>query len=162
MLQQFLEQNKETIIAKWIEEIIDTYEPEMIKFLHKENNQFANPVRNTIITSANNIYAAIIDRKQIDKSFPGLEDLIKLRAVQDFSPSHAVLFMFQLKNIINNTVEISDQFEISIKQLIEFNNYLDTLIQIAFDVYTDCRSKIYELRIKEIKAQSKRAFDLLA
>ena len=72
MLQNFLEQNKEIIIANWIEEIINTYELEMIKFLHKENDQFSNPVRNTIIKSTNNIYAAILNEIEINKNFPGL------------------------------------------------------------------------------------------
>ena len=99
MLLQFLEQNRESILAKWIDQTIKTYGPEMVNFLKKEKNQFANPVRNTIVTSIEQIYDGFLNSILIDEFYPKLEEIIKLRAVQDFSPSNSLSFLFGLKKI---------------------------------------------------------------
>ena len=161
MLQQFLADNKETILAEWIEQIFKTYNQEMIRFLQKEKNQFANPVRNTIITSAEKIYDAIINNNEINLNYPGLEDLIKLRVVQDFSPSQALSFLFYLKAIVLAFLEKNEKLQSYNTEMLSFESTMDHLLALAFDIYSNCRSKIYEIRIAEIKSQSKRAFEIL-
>jgi len=85
MLKNFLEQNKGSILQKWFDQTINTYEPQMVRFLKKEKNQFSNPVRNTIITSLEKIYDEILTGNSVNE-YKGLEEIIKVRAVQDFSP----------------------------------------------------------------------------
>ena len=160
MLLQFLEKNRESILAKWINQTISTYEPEMVNFLKKEKNQFANPVRNTIVTSIELIYDGFLKSIAIDEFYPKLEEIIKLRAVQDFSPSNSLSFLFGLKKIVLDEVENSDQNKDLSKEIFEFDQKVDALIRLAFDIYTKCRTKIYEIRIKEIKSQSQRAFEI--
>jgi len=161
MLQNILEQNKDTIIAEWVDQTINTYEQEMIRFLHKEKNQFANPVRNTILTSTEKIYNAILNKVKFDTNYPGLEDIIKLRTVQDFSPSQALSFIFILKEIIRKELQNDNKVNISVKEINKFEGKMDKLTALAFDIYTNCRNKIYEIRLKEIRSQSQRAFEIL-
>lgn len=161
MLQQILEQNKDTIIEDWAAQTFNTYEPEMVRFLHKEKNQFANPVRNTILTSTEKIYDAILNDVEFNTNYPGLEDIIKLRTVQDFSPSEALSFLFILRNIIRMKLQQSEQVSDSVKEINEFEGKMDKLTALAFDIYTNCRNKIYEIRLKEIRSQSQRAFEIL-
>ena len=161
MLQQILEQNKDNIIAEWVEQIINTYQPEMVGFLHKEKNQFANPVRNTLLTSTEKIYNALLNNINFDTNYPGLEEIIKLRTVQDFSPSQALSFLFILKDIIRNELQNTDQSNQSIKELNEFEGKMDKLTALAFDIYMNSRNKIYEIRLKEMRSQSQRAFQIL-
>jgi hypothetical protein len=160
MLQQFLRQNGDSILGKWLDRAINSYGSEMVRFLQREKDQFANPVRNTIVTSTEKIYDAFINNAAFDKNYPGLEEIIKLRAVQDFSPSEALSFLFYLKNIIRQEIADNLQFDIPKIELDEFEDKMDKLIGLAFDIYTDCRSKIFEIRINEIKSQTKRAFEL--
>ena len=161
MLQQFLRQNGDSILGKWLDQTINSYGSEMVRFLQREKNQFANPVRNTIVTSTKEIYDAFLNNAAFDKNYPGLEEIIKLRAVQDFSPSEALSFLFYLKNIVRQELADNQQFDIPKTELAEFEDKMDKLTGLAFDIYTDCRNKIFEIRINEIKSQSKRAFELL-
>ena len=161
MLHQFLRQNGDSILGKWLDQTINSYGSEMVRFLRREKNQFANPVRNTIVTSTEKIYEAILNKADFNKNYPGLEEIIKLRAVQDFSPSEALSFIFYLKNIIRQEIADNHQFDIPKTELDEFEDKMDRLTRLAFDIYADCRSKIFEIRINEIKSQSKRAFELL-
>jgi len=154
-MQQFLEQNKKAILSVWVERIFQSYKPEMVRFLEKEKNQFANPVRHTIITCTEKIYDGLKNHIEMDEKFPGLEDLIKLRAVQEFLPSEALFFIFSLKEIIGN-IMLKDS---SVNDLIAFERKMDDLTRLAFNIYTNSRNKIYEIRLSEIKAQSRRMFD---
>jgi hypothetical protein len=160
MLLQLLEQKRETILKRWIDQTIQTYEPEMVRFLKKEKNQFANPVRSTVITCLEKIYSGILKGIGVDECW-GLEEIIKLRAVQDFSPSSALSFLFAIKKIVREELENSDQYNELIKELCVFEERIDTLIGMAFDIYTECREKIYEIRLKEINSRSQRAFEIL-
>lgn len=160
MLQNFLKQNKEVILKDWIDQTINTYNPEMIRFLKKEKNQFSNPVRNTIITSLEKIYDSLLTGEGVDDD-RGLEEIIKVRAVQDFSPSDALAFIFDLKTIIRTKYSESDQNSESMDEFYNIDNRFDLLFKKAFDLYNDCRMKIQDIKISEIKSRSERAFERL-
>ena len=87
-------------------------------------------------------------------------ELIKIRAVQDFSPSKALSFLFGLKKIIRTELRNSDQKDDIISETCIFDEKFDTLFVLGFDLYNDCRSKIHEIKIGEIKSQSQRAFEI--
>ena len=160
MLKEFLQQNRDNILHNWLEQTINTYQPEMIRFLKKEKNQFSNPVRNTIITSLEKMFDGIISDNGVD-DFSGLEELIKVRAVQDFSPSEALSFIFGLKKIIRTEILKSGEKTGSFSELHILDQKFDTLLRRAFDYYNDCRMKINDIKISEIKARSERAFDII-
>jgi hypothetical protein len=93
--------------------------------------------------------------------YHGLEEMIKLRAVQEFSPSEALSFLFNLKKIIRKELLDSKLNEKIISETCIFDEKFDTLYGLAFDIYNDCRMKIQEIKMAEIKSRSERAFDIL-
>ena len=157
MLLNFLEDNKDRIIDKWVNQTFQTYQPEMVRFLKGTKNPFANPVRTTIINSLQSIYDGILSSKNTDEFYPELEAIIKLRSIQDFTPSDSLSFLFMLKTIVWEEIGTADSSALSSEEFHRFNEKLDALIKLSFDIYTKCRKKIYEIRIAEIKAHSKRA-----
>jgi hypothetical protein len=48
-----------------------------------------------------------------------------------------------------------------IREWWNFESKIDELASLAFDIYMNCREKIYELRVSEAKAEGERAFRLL-
>jgi hypothetical protein len=161
MLLKFLEDNKDRILNIWIDRTFQTYQPEMVRFLKGNKNPFANPVRETLINSLQSIYDGILSFKITDEFYPELEAIIKLRTVQDFTPSESLSFLFLLKTIVREEIGPTDSLAISSEEFHRFDNKVDDLIKLSFDIYTRCRKKIYEIRIAEIKAQSRRAFQVL-
>jgi len=160
MLLTYLEKNKDRILETWIDHTFQTYKPEMVKFLRGTKNQFANPVRATIVENLTSIYDGVLSSKLIDELYPELEAIIKLRSVQDFSPSNALSFVFFVKKFIREEVQKTEAGKVSSEELNAFEDKMDELIQLSFDIYSKCRQKVYEIRIAEIKAQSQRAFQL--
>jgi len=159
MLDKFLKQNRESILQVWFEQTINTYGPEMVRFLKKEKDQFSNPVRNTIITSLDRIYDGIVSGNHVDEHH-GLEEIIKVRAVQDFSPSDALSFLFDFKKIIRTAFTKSEQEPETLVELADFDQRFDIVLKKAFDIYNNCRQKIQEIKMAEIKARSERAFEI--
>jgi len=159
MLQRLLEQNREAILSKWIDRTINTYKPEMVGFLKKEKNQFSNPMRNTLVTSLEKILDNILDNKVDEKCYQGLEEIIKIRAIQDFAPSQALSFVFDIKLIVREELLSGNSSGSVAKELDTFELNIDKLIRLAFDIYTKCRDKIHDIKLKEIKARTQSIFD---
>jgi RsbRD-like negative regulator of sigma factor len=152
-LENFLSERRSSIIKKWRRAIVSTYPEDTQRFLKKEKDQFANPVGNTISREVETLYDAVVGGKDPEKISACLEGIIRIRAVQDFKPSQAVAFTLQLKDIIRAELEgkallngVADEFKALETRI---NNMLFT----AFDIYTQCRQKIYEIRVKEVTGQ---------
>jgi hypothetical protein len=151
MLKELLFNKKSSIVSKWTEMTLDTYASESSKFLKSEKNQFSNPVGKTICKNISSIYDEIINNESSDEISSLLCDIIKIRAIQDFSPSQAVEFIFLLKNIIQDELENELKVDIVHREYCEFMYKIDKAALNAFDLYMECREKIHQIRINEIR-----------
>lgn len=138
--------------------ILETYPPDTSRFLKQEKNQFANPAGNTILLEIENIYEAILHGIDSEKLSLFLGRIIKIRAIQDFYPSQAIVFIFLLKKAIKNELEDDIRENRLFEDLLKFEEKIDKLAMIAFDIYMQCRENIYQIRVNEIK---NRTFSLL-
>ena len=76
-----------------------------------------------------------------------LEDIIRIRAVQDMSPAQAAGFMLPLKTLIRE--ELGDD-----PALFALFERIDRLALEAFDTLVRCKVKIYDLRGKAVRTLS--------
>ena len=147
----FLKSNKNEIITRWFDHVRKTYPGNTAQFLKKENNDFANPVGGTIAKSLEAVFNGLlnaVEKKQLE-SF--VEPLKRIRAVQSFSASEAVSFVFFLKKIIRKLWEKQVSNEKKSAKLLPFESKIDELALISFDVYAKCREKIYDIKAEELK-----------
>ena len=147
-IDKLLKEKKTKIIKKWRDAIIKSYPEDGQGFLKREKSQFANPVGLTISTEIETLYDEIIKGENTEKISSCLDSIIRIRAVQDFKPSQAVAFVLQLKQIIREELGdgLADEMRILDKKI-------DEVTLLAFDVYSACRQKISEIRVKEVKNQ---------
>ena len=145
------------MLQKWFDVLVNTYPPETVRMLKKESNQFANPVGHTSLHAMGDILDEFLLENQVEKVSPLLDRIIRIRAVQDFSPSRALAFVFLLKDLARELLgaEIAGG-KVSSEDLAEFDARVDGLALAAMDVYSKCRDTLYEVRIKEIKARTNR------
>jgi hypothetical protein len=123
---------------------------ETSSFLRQQKNRFSNPVGHIISETAEKIFDAILSGNQSLEIKILLNDIIKVRAVQDFLPSQAAGFILSLKKIIHD--EIKEEIK-DIKMFDEFLEILsgvDRVALIAFDLFMEAREKIFQLRMNEI------------
>jgi hypothetical protein len=82
-----------------------------------------------------------------------LNDIIKLRAVQDFLPSQAVGFVFILKQIIRSEIDVEIHDGKISQEFSELDKRIDKTALAAFNLYAEAREKIYQIRLKDLKAR---------
>ena len=153
MLKELLKNKRSLIIQEWIQSIIETYPIVTSKFLGQQKNRFTNPVGFTITQCTEKLFDQIIEDKNIEEIKTTLLDLIKIRAVQNFTPSEAVGFVFSLKMILRNIFEKEIGDKNSFKELINIESKIDCTAIGAFDLYMDAREKVFQLKINEVKAR---------
>ena len=142
--------------------ILETYPEDTSKFLKKGTDPFANPVRHTILEGIEGVYDELLREGERPEALNDyLDKVIRIRAVQDFSPSQALAFVFSLKGVIREVIgkeirenDLHDQWAL-------FEARVDALALRAFDVYMGCREEVYELRISEVKRMREQALRLL-
>jgi hypothetical protein len=156
-LKKLLEDKKSSIIKNWVQITIDSYAPDAAMFFKNQMNDFLNPVGGTIRSSLESLYNTIFFNKDADRIKSTLEPLIKIRAVQNFSASQAVGFLFALKPIIREELK-KDLKKIDPASLAAIDASIDAMALIGFDVYVQCREKIYDLKTNEERSKIYKAF----
>jgi len=159
MIENLLEQKKAAIIKKWFDLTINTYSADASQFIKKQQDPFANPVGSTISLSLAAVFDALLkgmDRKTIASS---IDPIVRIRAVQNFSPAQAIGFVFYLKKIVRETLNKElKQTQIE-NELLLFESKIDELCMIAFDIYVECREKIYQLKVNTERNKIYSAFE---
>ncbi|MCP4634452.1 MAG: hypothetical protein GY855_16105 [candidate division Zixibacteria bacterium] len=159
MLHQFLLENREAVLKRWRDLILETYPADSNRFLKAEKDQFNNPVGFSITQGIGNIYDELLNGFNLEKIHPSLDYIIRIRSVQDFSPSQAVGFIFLLKETVGEELKRGGCDGYKADDLNAFFSKLDKLAMYAFDIYMNCREKLYDLRINDMKRRSSRLFE---
>ena len=150
-LVNILSDKRSAIIKKWRDVIVDTYPSDTQRFIRKEKDQFANPVGNIISKDVETLYDELIKDGDNDKIMSCLENIIRIRAVQDFRPSQAIGFVLQLKGLIREALGPKAPLNGFSAEFQALENRIDDIALLAFDIYSQCRQKIYEIRVNEVK-----------
>ena len=153
-LQGVFSENRSIIVKKWQESILQSYPKETRKFLKKEKSQFANPVGSIITNDVEVLFDELVKGETTEKIFSSLDNIIRIRAVQDFQPSHAVGFVLHLKSILRETLGEGMSAEL---RLLE--DRIDAAALMAFDVYSKCRQQLYDIRVREIRNEHGRLLE---
>jgi hypothetical protein len=152
-LEKLLSEKGPAVLDRWLKSILESYPADTQRFLKKQKDPFANPVRHTISKETENIYKELLKGVDRDRVSPFLDRIIRIRAVQDFSPSQAVAFIFLLKKVIREALDKEiGEHQLS-DDLLVLESKIDDLALIAFDVYMRCREKIYALSANEARNQ---------
>ncbi len=150
-LKDLLLERKSSILTRWFDKIIEGYPSDTSSFLKKQKNQFSNPVGNTILQGINGLFDVLVQGSDRDKVYPFLDDIIRIRAVQDFSPSQAVSFIFLLRQVVRDTIQKEIQENSISEELALLESRIDEMILLSFDIYMKCKERIYEIKADEVK-----------
>ncbi len=150
-LESLLSQKRVGILKKWLNLMFESYPPETSRFLKREKDRFDNPVAYEFRQGIEGIYEALLSGMDTDRLFPFLDQVIRIRAVQDISPSQAIAFVFLLKKVIRDELEKEAWGNGVAEDLLELESRIDGLALLSFDVYMKRREIFYQLRVDEVK-----------
>jgi len=150
-LTTHLTEKKSAILGRWLTMIYESYPPETAIFLRKEKNRFDNPMGYRISEGLEGLYNALIQDMETEKVLGFLDEIIRIRALQSFSPSQALAFIFLLKNVIRQELADDIRKENLGAEVLELESCIDGLALLGFDVYTKRREKLSEIKADEAK-----------
>jgi len=150
MLTRLLQHKKKDILESWCDQIYKTYPADAAQFMKRDSNRFSNPVGQTIRRECTVILDSLLSGNADDAS-TAIDSIVKIRAVQEFSASRAVAFIYFLKTIIRSVAAGDEQVKSHIDQLLTMESHIDNLALRVFDAYTANREKLNEIRLNEAK-----------
>lgn len=149
-LKDLLKKQRSSIIDKWFDLIIESYPADTAEFLKKKEG-FTNPVGQTTFQGIQDIFDGLLLDADPSEIAPFLDSIIRIRAVQDFSPSQAVNFIFLLKKVIRAEVSPHLSEGTLRDELDELTSKIDILALVGFDIFMKCREKLYDIKANELR-----------
>jgi hypothetical protein len=150
-LKNILLEKKDALLTSWFDRIIDTYPAETAKFLKNQKDRFANPVGQAIRGGIEEIFQELLADGDVEKLSGFLDTIIRVRAIQDFTASRAVAFVFSLKSVIRDGIKEQPLTPNLSEELTTLESQIDSLALIAFDIFMQCREKLYDIKANEMK-----------
>lgn len=150
-IRESLKTKKKALLNNWLERTIETYPEESRPFLLNRQNRFTNPLGANIAEGLEEILEGIIYDMDPEEVMPSLDKIIRIRAVQEFSPSEAISFMYLLKDAVKEILANEMKERLYTDALLQFQAKVDSLTLLAFDVYMKCREDLFEIRVNELK-----------
>lgn len=127
------------IAEAWFQQVAAGYPAEMAQFLRAQPDPFRNPVGAALRQAL-----PVLARQALGEA-PGAEDVhqaldnvLRIRAVQDLDARQAVGFIFLLREVLGER-----------GAAVEVQKRIDELALDAFEVYAGCREQIAQIRARE-------------
>jgi len=151
---QLPQEKQVAILDRWRELILSSYPAEAAAFFGRQKDRFANPVGEAVRRhSAVLLDGILADTPPHDPAIAeALDGLVRIRAVQDFTPAQAVAFVFQLKQALREALPEGGGAPV------ELELRVDRLALAAFDHYARCREQIFDVKIREIRNRTAKLF----
>ena len=153
-VSEALKNNEEKILPLWIERTLDTYISS--DFFKRSQDSFANPVGANIRAGLTKLFRLIIAGAEPNSLAEPLDQIIRIRAVQEFTPSQAVAPVLELKKVVRQVFSADKEYRelLAGPGLTAFDCDVDRAALKAFDLYMECREQLYKARIRELKSGS--------
>lgn len=143
---------KAKIVDRWVDYTLSTYQSS--SFFKKEGDVFANPVGGNIREALKKLFVLLSRGATTEEMIPPLEQIMKIRSIQEFSPSQAVAPLNAVKHITREILAADKERCHLVAELYDFEFAVDLAVLAAFDIYMQCRERLYQTRIREIKTGS--------
>jgi hypothetical protein len=151
-LKDQLQENRSAILNQWFEAVVGTYHEETRGPLRKQNAPFSNPVGFNTAQGLEGLFDGLLKGMMPTETSRFLDAIVRIRAVQDFAPSEAIRFIFQLKDVVRKELAGALHDPAVSAELVPFEAAIDDLALFAFDLYLQCREKIYDIKAKEAQS----------
>ena len=152
-----LEKKKEAVVKAWFDQVIQTYAPDTAMFYQNQEDAFANPVGSTTKQSLTKLFKALLDPQEDPALADLIDPLVRIRAVQDFTPSQATGFVFLLKPILRKYF-VKNKKKLNVDELLEMESRIDRLALNGFNVFMACREQIYSMKTNVERNKIYKAF----
>lgn len=157
-LAELLERRKAEIVNIWFDSMMASYPADTAQFYKGQKDPFANPVGATSRQGLTQLFDQILGNMDRNTITASLDTIIRIRAIQNFTPSNALAFIPELKKILRKTFQKELLNTDQVQYFLGIEDRIDHLVLFAFDIYVTCREKIFELKVSTEKEKIYKAF----
>jgi hypothetical protein len=153
VIGDLLRERADTIVDRWAEVVLSSYPADAAILFQKQRDPFANPIGASVRNGTRGVFEAILTGMDPEALRSHLDEIVRVRAVQDMDPSQALSFVFSLRSVVRDVIpelEADDRFH---REVADLDALIDRLALAAFNVYVECREEVSQLRINEVKRQ---------
>ena len=150
-LGEALKARKDAVFQRWLADALASYSKEAAKTFGRKKDPFENPVGTSLRAATRAIIEVLLGETDAETMQPHLEQIVKIRAVQEFTASQAVGFIFRLKEAIRAELAKEARDPRLAAQWVELEGQIDRIGLAAFDIFVRCREQIGDLRVNEVK-----------
>ncbi|MHC4128310.1 MAG: RsbRD N-terminal domain-containing protein [Planctomycetota bacterium] len=152
-LADLLRDRRDAIVERWLEDVLSMYPAAAAGAFTRRKDPFANPVGNSLRTGTAGIFDALLDGMDTATIRRHLDEIIRIRAVQQLEAAQAVGFVFRLKDAVRAVLGPLNGDPGLPAELAEFERQVDEIALVAFAIFVECREQVCELRVNEVKRQ---------
>ena len=149
-IYEVLQRNEQHILAEWRSKVFSQV-PHVSLSGSTSKSQFTDPISYNIEKDTAVIFKWLIKNADDKDLAEALEEICRLRAVQNSKPSEALGFIWALKQVIHQLLANQKIISSNADGLIDVDERIDEIARQSFDFYCACRAQIYELTVNEIK-----------
>ena len=148
-LRDFLEDKKEIILERWLDRVLEDYPPETQTFFRENKNPYSNPIGFTLRKGMEGILDQILRPLSVEEARAILEPVMKVRAVENLPSSGRGYFILPLREVVPEIVREEKRKDLLGRDLLDLNSRISRLALLGMNLYSECREKVNQLRIKE-------------
>jgi len=156
--EHIVKSKKDAILKKWFDIVAGTYPIDTSGFIKSQKDRFANPAGGAFTDGLDAMFDDLLNGMDRERLIPNIEPMIKIRAVQDFSPSQAVSFIFSLKTLVREVLNKKLDDRRMREALFLYESRVDQLVMLAFDIFMGCKERLYDIKANEEKSKVYKAF----
>jgi len=151
-LREILIERRAALCARWLDAVLGEYGEVTAARWRKEKDRFANPIGHALSDGLPELLDAVVSgRGPGDRALTALEDIIRIRSVQDLAPSRAVGFVYLLRGAIRAELAGALASGAGAAELAELDARIEQLALVGFDTYFALREHTYQLRQEELR-----------
>ena len=158
---------RRAIVDEWLARTLEAYPEHASSFLARGEDPFGNPVGHAFKEAFPVLVDELLGGMNLARIAPLLDQVVKIRAVQDFTPSQAVAFVFLLKRVVREALDRPPHPPLSpsggedkgegaerAQALATLDERIDAMALLAFDLFVSCRERMYAIKVNDARRRA--------
>ena len=172
-LVKALAARKDALVGEWLSRTLEAYPDHTAGLLARDRDPFRNPVGHAFKEAFPALVDELLGEMDAVRITSLLDGIVRIRAVQDFTASRAVAFVFLLKQVIREELNRPTRPSLSphpplspsggedkgegaerAEALADLERRIDEMALLAFDLFMKCREELCAIKLNEARSRT--------
>lgn len=144
------------LAERWAEKALAVYPADTVRIFLSAKNRFSNPVGSAIRRNLERLLEIIVSGEELDNAVEALDEIIRIRSVQELTASESIRFVFELKDVFREGEASVPDLHAAVEWL---HDRIEKLALRAFDTYVGCREDVYRVRANQQQAYARKLIE---